>query len=465
MRKYLIFALLVALAAGGFGAWYLHGSDRGGPGYKTAPLERGDISASISATGTIEPEEVVDVGAQVAGMILGFGKDPRDWTHDATPSNVKAYASILLQNQPLAAAVCTSYFKVPRHVNYGTPVEAGTILAQIDPSLYQAQVDQAEANLQKAKADLGRMQAMVVSAERDWNRAKNLSTSTGVISGLDYDTTRTTYETAKSSLAVGQAAVTQAEATLNQAKINLDFTTIRSKVKGVIVDRRVNIGQTVVSSLTAPSLFLIAKDLKKLQIWASVNEADIGQIHPGLPVRFTVDAHANDTFKGTVNQIRLNATMTQNVVTYTVVVDTTNEDGRLLPYMTANLNFEVSTHTNVLRVPNAALRWRPQTPQVAPDVRDAYVQSLRRKDNNKGKGDSDQPSRGTIWVADGEFVRPVRVHTGLNDGALTEITKVDKGEVPEKAPVVIGLNRSGEGGGGSNNPFQPKLFGSGKKGG
>src|SRR5205823_11154354 len=151
------------------------------------------------------------------------------------------------------------------------------------------------------------------------------------------------------------------KAALKNAEINLAYCTITSPVKGVIVDRRVNIGQTVVSSLNAPSLFLIAKDLKRLQVWASVNEADIGNIRSGQQVTFTVDAYPGRTFKGTVapDQPRLNASMTQNVVTYTVVVTTRNDDGKLKPYLTANVNFEVSKHENVLLVPNAALRWKP----------------------------------------------------------------------------------------------------------
>src|SRR5204863_6291083 len=165
---------------------------------------------------------------------------------------------------------------------------------------------------------------------------------------------------ATAAAAKARGVVGDAEANLKKALINLGYCTIQSPVKGVIVDRRVNVGQTVVASLNAPSLFLIAKDLTRLQIWTSVNEADIGQIHPGQPVTFTVDAHPNQTFHGTVSQIRLNATMTQNVVTYTVVVDTDNANGKLLPYLTANVQFEVNSRPNVLEVPNAALRWRPR---------------------------------------------------------------------------------------------------------
>src|SRR5262249_49090764 len=154
----------------------------------------------------------------------------------------------------------------------------------------------------------------------------------------------------------------------------------------------------------APSLFLIAKDLRRLQIWASVNEADIGQIRPGQPVRFTVDAYPNESFKGDVGQVRLNATMTQNVVTYTVGVNTDHGSGKLLPYLTANVQFEVDQRKGVLLVPNAALRWRPQLPQVAPDARPAYAQALQRKPGAAGEPAEEHGNRGIVWVEDEGFV-------------------------------------------------------------
>src|SRR5205807_2386885 len=232
----------------------------------TAAVERGVLLATINATGTIEPEEVIDVGAQVVGRILEFGHDIRD---------------------PKKA------------IDYGSPVEAGTVLAQIDDAIYKSQVEQANATLQHAEADLAQLKAKLHQTTRDWTRAKQLGPNR-VISDLDYDTIQANYETAKSGLAVGEATVAQAKASLNQAKINLGYCTIQSPVKGVIVDRRVNVGQTVVSSLNAPSLFLLAKDLKRLQIWSSVNEADIGNIQSGQAVTFTVDAFPGRVFKGKV---------------------------------------------------------------------------------------------------------------------------------------------------------------------
>ena len=207
-------------------------------------------------------------------------------------------------------------------------------------------------------------------------------------------------------MGVANAGIHQAEATLKSFQTDLDYCQIKSPVKGVIVDRRVNIGQTVVSALSASSLFLLAKDLSRVQIWASVNEADIGRIHQGQNATFTIDTFPNDTFTGTVTQVRLNATMTQNVVTYTVVVTTENKDQRLLPYMTANVNFEVARHENVLKVPNAALRWKPRPAEIALDDRAKTVAEMNRSGKSKSKGDDN-----------GDATRPPRTNAPARDSA------------------------------------------------
>lgn len=427
VKRLFIIAVVLVVAGGGFGLWYMHGLSRQGPAFRTATAQHGTLTATISATGTLEPEEVVDVGAQVAGMIKAFGQDPRDST---------------------------------KSVDYGTLVEPGTVLARIDDAVYKSQVAQAKANLQRAEADLLQYQAKVKQSQRDWERAQSLSHSSGAISGLDYDTALATYESAKSALAVGQAAVAQAKASLEQVEINLGYCTIQSPVKGVIVDRRVNTGQTVVASLNAPSLFLIAKDLAKMQIWASVNEADIGQIQPGQDVRFTVDAHPDQVFKGVVAQIRLNATMTQNVVTYTVVVNIDNADSKLPPYLTANLQFQVGQKKDVLLIPNSALRWKPQVNQVVPDQRAAYGQAQRAKEatpGDKPTAELEHSHQGTLWVPEGNLVRPVAVHTGLTDGQFTEITGSD---LPDRSKVVIGMAEAKDKDSSSSaSPFTPQMFG------
>lgn len=428
---------ILLVGAGAMALFFTSAKNQSTPSFRLASVTRGDLQTVISATGTVEPEELVDVGAQVAGKILSFGKD--------------------------AAG---------KVVDYGSPVEVGTVLAKIDDALIAADVAQAEAQLgqenaalERARADLLQLQAKSVQAERDWNRARKLGPS-DALSQSAYDAALSAHEVAKANVAVGQAAieqarkaVSQAEAVLKRARQNLDYCTIKSPVKGVIIDRRVNIGQTVVASLNAPSLFLIAKDLKRLQIWVAVNEADIGSIRADQPAVFTVDAFPGETFEGKVGKIRLNATMTQNVVTYTVEVNTDNSNGRLLPYLTANVKFIVNERQNVLAVPNAALRWTPDPERIAPESRKAF--ELERKTGTEASGEKAsgrgkaEGGRGTVWIPEGNFVRPVFVRTGLNDGLQTEI----EGQgLAEGMQVVIGEQaKGGPATAQTVNPFTPKL--------
>lgn len=435
--------LLGVLLGGGFWGWKAFGANQEEISYRTAKVEKGELAALITATGTIEPEEVIDVGVQVAGQIRHFGVDPAD---------------------------------PKRTVDYGTIVHPNTLLAQLDDSLFKAraeqaqatvdeslaQVAQAEASIKKAEADMLQYRAKLNQAERDWERSQQLR-QTKNISDLELDVSRAALETARANIGVAEAVISEAEAaklqaqkttlryaaTLKEAQVNLGYTQIRSPVEGVIVDRRVNVGQTVVAGLNAPSLFLIAKDLKRLQVWASVNEADIGSIHPGQAVRFTVDAFPRETFQGEVAQIRLNASMTQNVVTYTVVVSTDNSTGRLLPYMTANLQFEVDRRQDAVLVPNAALRWKPRANQIAPDVMPL----------EKTKGAKDGFDQAVVWLLDGKLVRPVAIRTGLTDGAQTEVIS---GDLKIGDPVVIGSRRVTKNDDAAN-PFTPKMFGGGGK--
>lgn len=417
--------------------WFWFRDHHPSDGFRTVPVTRGDLQAVISATGTVEPEEVVDVGAQVAGKIVAFGKD-----------------------------------KDGKTVDYGSVVEAGTVLARIDDALYaadlanaQAQLEQNKANVQRAQSDLEQLQAKLYQAQRDWMRAQKLGPS-DALSQADYDTALSAYEIAKANVKVGQAAlaqakngVAQAEAVLRKARQNLDYCTIISPVKGVIIDRRVNIGQTVVSSLNAPSLFLIAKDLKRLQVWASVNEADIGSIQPGQPVIFTVDAYPGETFEGVVGKIRLNATMTQNVVTYTVEVNTDNSDGKLLPYLTANLKFKVAERQDILMVPNAVLRWTPQPDQIVPQVRQVLGERKHKNPGSAqastGKEDKGGPRQGVVWIPEGQYVQPIKVSLGLTDGSLTE---VQNPKLKEGLQVVVGEKSTEEGAASATSPFTPQIF-------
>ena len=412
----------------------LHTKSGSAAALRTAVVTRGSLSATISATGTIEPEEVVDVGAQVGGQINFFGKDK-----DAKP------------------------------IDYGSVVEEGTVLAQIDDSLYRAdaetasaQLEQARASQVRAEADLLQLNARLDQARRDWERAQKLGPSEA-LAPTAFDAYKAGYETARANVAVGEAAIAQAKAALSQAQAtlshaqrNLEYCTIRSPVRGVIIDRRVNIGQTVVSSLNAPSLFLIAKDLKRLQVWVSVNEADIGHIVPGQPVTFTVDAFPGQVFKGQVNKTRLNASMTQNVVTYTVEVTTDNSDGKLLPYLTANAQFETDRLDNVLLVPNAALRWMPRPELIAPDLRERAVASSSSTQQEKESPARKSPNK--LWVEGRGFVRPVNVAVGLSDGTLTQ---VEGDGLREGMAVVVGdaMLAAGRSPGGGGSPFAPQPFG------
>jgi HlyD family secretion protein len=409
--------VVVALAVIGVASmWGLRSKQGKEPAFHTVPLKRGDLVATISATGTLEPEAAVDIGAQVAGVIIAFGKD-----------------------------------KSGREIQWGSVVEKGMVLAKIEDSLYaaavetaKAQLEQAIANKVSADANVLQMKAKLVDAEQDWGRAQKLGPSDALAQSA-YDQYQANYEVAKANLAAAEAAVEQAKAAVEQAKasldtaqINLGYCTIKSPVNGVVVDRQVNVGQTVVSSLSTPNLFIIATDLKRIQAWVSVNEADVGSIFIGQPVMFTVDAHPGRVFQGQVGQVRLNATMVQNVVTYTVRVDTNNDDGKLLPYLTTNARFTLGRRQDVLLVPNAALHWSPKPNQIAPES----GQTSRAPGNLSSRGNGSVAgavgalkAHGTIWVEQGEFVRPVPVSVGLTDGTSTEVEGTD---LTEGMCVVVG---------------------------
>jgi HlyD family secretion protein len=463
MKKLIIILLLGLVGAGGFGFWYTHRVNGSSGAFRTEVVSRGDLLSTISATGTIQAEEVVDIGAQVAGQIIAFGKNP----------------------------------KTGHQIDYGSAVEEGDILAQIDDTLFRARVrqaearlsqmqrkvdqsktkvDQAEANVLRAEADLKVAQAKFRQAQRDWDRVQRVRTSS-VVSQQEQDAALANLETSQAGVGVAEASVTQARAALKDSraavadaeaaaqeaeaardydKRNLEYTTIRSPIKGVIISRRVTLGQTVQSSFNAPSLFLLAKDLTRVKIWVSVNEADLGRVHVGQKVRFNVDSYPHETFVGVVDRIRLDATMNQNVVTYPVEVVTDNKDQRLRPYQTANVQFEVGQRKNALLVPNAALRWRPSSAQVAPAFRDEYARSLGRK-GQPAPASGKEAGTTTVWLEDAGFVRPVRLRLGMTDGLQTEVVE---GDVREGTELVSGeMSPTGSGGkGGGGNPFTPQPF-------
>lgn len=460
--KTIITIIAAAAVLGGIFFWSRSSASVAeGPSFRTASPAKQDISVKITASGTIEPEEIVDVGAQIAGKITAFGTEP-----DSDKS-----------------------------IDYGSPVEPGTVLARIDDSLYAAEVQlarsafhqtehqlrnahsgvtQAKANLRRAQADVLRFQSTLSQADQNYKRTQRLL-QTKSVTDQDFELVETALNIAKAQYAVGEAAVEQAQASLDMAQIavgesqakvegaqallqkaekNLEYTTIRSPIRGVIVDRRVNIGQTVVSNLNAPSLFLIAKDLRRLEVWASVNEADIGAIRVGLPVEFTVDAFPGEVFRGNVKQVRLNAMMTQSVVTYTVVVAVDNESGKLLPYLTAAVRFIVAEKSQTLTVPSAATRWKPKPEQVIPSQREAYeAQAAKSSKKGKREATSGAPSsRATVWVQEGDFVRSIEIETGLADASNVEVIG---GELRDGAQVVIGEAAATKKT--TKNPFAPSL--------
>ncbi|HXR06909.1 MAG TPA: efflux RND transporter periplasmic adaptor subunit [Candidatus Acidoferrum sp.] len=451
-----VVAVIVVAVAAAAGAWAWHAHRGTKPLWRTGTVRKGNLTAMITATGTVEPEEVVDVGAQVSGQFLNFGKD-----------------------------------KNGKPIDYGTVVKSNDLLASIDTNIFQADVnldmamvDSDKAGEKQAEANVEQMIAKEAEADADWKRAQILGPSEA-LAPTTYDSYKANYEIAKANLDLALAAVDsakaatkQAQATLAKAKQTLQYCTIVSPVDGVIIDRRVTIGETVASSLNTPSLFLIAKDLTRIQVWASVNEADIGSIHTDQDVTFTVDAFPNRTFHGKVNKVRLNATMTQNVVTYTVEVNTDNSDGKLLPYLTANVNFLTGQATNVLLVLNSALRWHPQKDLIAPQYRqpaneaDGAPPGARAARNaggtdgpsaaSAGSGQGAAPMQiGMLWAAEGNFVRPVPVKLGLTDGTWTEV----QGESLTKGMVVVTGTLSAEAAAeeaAGANPFIPQI---GRRGG
>jgi HlyD family secretion protein len=442
MRKWIKPTVVVAVVVGVIATaltWYLQRGNSAAVSFKTAQVTRGELLVTIDATGTLEPEEVVDVGAQVAGQIVAFGTDADGKT-----------------------------------VDYGSHVDQGTVLARIDEALSQADISQAEAQVksaqagvQRAEADLEQLKAKLSQTQQDWERARKLGPSEALAQS-SYDSYQSAYEMAKANVAVGEATILEAKASLAQAetglwraKRNLGYCTITSPVKGVIIDRRVNIGQTVVASLNAPSLFLIAKDLKRMEVWVAVNEADVAKIYPGQPVTFTVYALPDETFRGEVAKVRLNASMTQNVVTYTVEITTDNSSGRLLPYLTADVKFEVSRRENILLVQNAALSWTPSVEQVAPEFREGQPESqsqssLSTKSGSAGTGGSNGAtmSSGVVYAVQGHYVRPIFVGVGLSSGGYTEL---DGEGLAEGIELVTGLQTASAARSETSNPFVPKL--------
>ena len=424
--------------------------------YFTATVSRGDVRSVVEATGTINAVTSVQVGSQVSGTI-----------------------SELL-------------------VDFNSRVKRGQVIARIDPSLLQgalgqatADLENARANVAAARANLEKAKAAAIQARQDFDRAAGLAKA-GVFSQSQLDAARATYDAAaaqvnanEASLTQAQAQVRQRDATVNVAQTNLKHTIITAPIDGTVVARSVDVGQTVAASLQAPTLFTIAQDLTKMQVYAKTDESDVGQIRPGQRVTFKVDAFPKEDFQGRVVQVRMNATTVQNVVTYDTVIQFDNPEMKLFPGMTAYVSIPVQEATNVLRVPNGAIRYKPDmTPEQLQAVLQKYgmdAQSLA--DAHRGRrqrtgavaqqaaapqptaasaqapqrgaadgaadpaGDAEQeripkearPEMATVWkLRPDKSLEPVRIRLGITDHTETEVVQVVKGELKEGDTLVIG---------------------------
>lgn len=307
---------VLALLGGGAWWWTSRKGDAAESAYRTAAVERGDIRVAISATGTLSAISTVTVGSQISGQVT----------------------DVL--------------------VDYNSEVKKGEVLARIDPSTYEAQIAQGNAQIANAQANLKQAQATLANAELDYTRKADLGKQK-LVAQSDVDLARAARDQARAQVNASQASIRQQTASTQTTRVNLDRTVIRSPVDGVVLTRSIEPGQTVAASLQAPELFTIAEDLSKMKIELAVDEADIGQVKVGQSVSFTVDAFADRQFRGEVQQVRLSATTTNNVVTYPVVVSVDNTDGTLLPGLTVNAEIEVSKRDNILKISNAALRYKP----------------------------------------------------------------------------------------------------------
>jgi HlyD family secretion protein len=411
---------------------------RGEPHYFTAKVERGAIRDVVEATGTISAVVTVQVGSQVSGTIARLNAD------------------------------------------FNSRVHRGDLVAIIDPALFQgallqaaADLENAKANLVAAEANLEKAKAGLVQTKADYERTVGLERG-GIASPQQLDQAKAGYDSASATVGAAAATVTQARAQESQkaaavsvAQTNLNYTLIRSPIDGTVVARNVDVGQTVAASLQAPTIFTIAQDLTKMQVHAKTDESDVGSIETGRPVGFKVDAFPKETFRGVVSQIRMNATVVQNVVTYDTIVDFDNRDLKLFPGMTAYATIPIATVENVLKVPNAALRYKPllsvdevrglyrkygiaeaSTPAAAPEASGA----------SRVAGDAPRPPRkepagatAVVWKrqAKGDL-EPVQIGLGITDHSFTELTAVVRGQLQEGDEIVTGSV-----GGGTTGPALP----------
>jgi HlyD family secretion protein len=419
--KKLALVLLVLLAAGAW--WWQRGRDpaAAAPVFRTTPLARGTVVEAVSTTGALEAVTTVLVGTQVSGVI----------------------------NELL--------------VDYNSRVTQGQVIARLETDVLEARVAQDEAALAAAQAAVERARVAVEEAEAKERRSVGLHAQR-LATSEEVEAAGFAVRSAKASLRAEETRILQAAGVLRMARTNLAYATISSPIDGVVLDRAVDVGQTVAASLQAPTLFTLAGDLRQMRVKAAVDEADIGRVHSGQAVTFTVDAYPERRFEGRVAQRRLGPTVTANVVTYQVIVETQNPDEVLLPGMTANVSVEVARADDAWTVPVAALRFQP--PAAAGDPAAAGAGGRRgggggRPADGGGRPGGDGKPRGPrpaqVWVlerqGEREVPRAVPVRTGPTDGSVVAIEPLEQGALVEGALILVGVD--GDGGGGPGGPVNP----------
>lgn len=381
MKKLIIIGILLVVAA--VSTWFLL-KRPSKISYKTAKVEKGSIVSVISATGTVNPVTTIQVGSQVSGTIQ------------------------------------------KRYVDYDSKVQKGQVIAELDPSLFLAQVEQARGNHQNSQATLQKARVTLADAKRTLERNKQLIAQ-GIVAQSDFDAAQTAYDAALAGISAAEAGVMQTRGSLMLAETNLKNSVIRSPVDGVVISRSVDVGQTVAASFQTPTLFTIAQDLTKMQIETSVDEADISQARLGQPVSFSVDAYPNRTFKGEVTQIRSAPITVQNVVTYVVVVQVDNHELKLKPGMTANVSIETGRRDEVLKIPSAALRFRPK-------IADEAKSSKPQGGGQKGAGAHGKPGGQQVYLLKEGAPLAVPIKTGLTDTSFAELVE---GELQAGDEVIV----------------------------
>jgi len=378
--------------------------------FETSPVDRGRIVAKVTATGTLSAIVTVQVGSQVSGRIAALNAD------------------------------------------FNSTVTKGQLVAKIDPQLFEAQVAQARANLVAAQGNLDKAKAQAVDAERQYKRNITLA-ERKLIAQADLDTSQSNADAANAAVSAAAGAVEQAKAALHSSEVNLAYTDIISPTDGIVISRNVDVGQTVVSSMTASTLFLIAEDLRKMQVDTSVAEADIGKLQPGMKATFTVDAYPNERFVGSIRQVRNSPQTVQNVVTYDAVIDVANPELKLKPGMTANCTFVWAERDDTLRVPNSALRFHPPAGMVAtagPGAGNGAAHASAGEAGPGGAPGAGVQARGVdadhrrIWVLKGGKPVAVMVRTGVSDGSLTEVVSGDLAEGDQVITDVTGAGAQGQ---------------------